>query len=121
MDESIADMDGIDIEQPEQSSEGDSAEEYNEEAAALLQQEFENFEFILDVPLPVRAELGQCDLNLRELMQVGQGTVLELNKLAGEPMEVYVNDRLIAKGEVLMVGEKFGVRLTDINSPLEKE
>jgi flagellar motor switch protein FliN len=80
----------------------------------------ENLEFILDIPLRVSVELGRTKMMVRDLLQLGQGSVIELTKLAGEPMEIYVNDKLIARGEVVVVNEKFGVRLTDIISPQER-
>jgi len=76
--------------------------------------------FILDIPLEITVELGRTQLLINDLLQLGQGSVIELSKLAGEPMEVLVNQRLIARGEVVVVNEKFGVRLTDIISPLER-
>lgn len=79
-----------------------------------------SLDFILDIPLTLTAELGRSKMLISELLQLGQGSVLELTKLAGEPMDVYVNQRLIARGEVVVVNEKFGVRLTDIVSPAER-
>ena len=79
-----------------------------------------DLDFILDIPLTVNVELGKSRLLISELLQLGQGSVLELTKLAGEPMDVFVNDRLIARGEVVVVNEKFGVRLTDVVSPSER-
>lgn len=77
-------------------------------------------DFILDIPLDVSAELGRTRLLISELLQLGQGSVVELNKLAGEPLEVFVNGKLVAKGEAVVINEKFGVRLTDIISPIER-
>jgi flagellar motor switch protein FliN len=79
-----------------------------------------NLDFIMDIPLTLTAELGRSKMLISELLQLGQGSVLELAKLAGEPMDIYVNQRLIARGEVVVVNEKFGVRLTDIVSPAER-
>jgi flagellar motor switch protein FliN/FliY len=79
-----------------------------------------NLDFILDIPLTLTVELGRNRLLINELLQLGQGSVIELTKLAGEPMDIYVNQRLIARGEVVVVNEKFGVRLTDIVSPSER-
>jgi flagellar motor switch protein FliN/FliY len=79
-----------------------------------------DLDFILDIPLTLTAELGRSKMLISELLQLGQGSVLELTKLAGEPMDIYVNQRLIARGEVVVVNEKFGVRLTDIVSPAER-
>jgi flagellar motor switch protein FliN/FliY len=79
-----------------------------------------NLQMILDIPLKVSVELGRTRMPVRELINLAQGSVIELNKLAGEPLEVYVNDKLIARGEAVVVNEKFGVRLTDIISQSER-
>ncbi|MFS4459505.1 flagellar motor switch protein FliN [Bdellovibrio sp. HCB2-146] len=79
-----------------------------------------NLNLILDIPLKVTVELGRTKMPVSELLNLTQGSVIELSKLAGEPMEVYVNDKLIARGEAVVVNEKFGVRLTDIISPAER-
>jgi flagellar motor switch protein FliN/FliY len=79
-----------------------------------------NLGLILDIPLRVTVELGRTKMPVSELLNLTQGSVVELSKLAGEPMEVFVNDKLIAKGEAVVVNEKFGVRLTDIISPTER-
>ncbi len=74
----------------------------------------------MDIPLKVSVELGRTKLLINELLQLGQGSVIELSKLAGEPLEVLVNDKLIARGEAVVVNEKFGVRITDIMTPMER-
>jgi flagellar motor switch protein FliN/FliY len=79
-----------------------------------------NLKLILDIPLRVTVELGRTKMPVSELLNLGQGSVIELSKLAGEPMEVLVNDKLIARGEAVVVNEKFGVRLTDIISTKER-
>ena len=79
-----------------------------------------NLGLVLDIPLKVTAELGRTRIAVRDLLNMGQGSILELNKLAGEPMEIFVNEKLVAKGEAIVVNEKFGVRLIDIISPLER-
>ena len=79
-----------------------------------------NLSLILDIPLRVTVELGRTKMVVNDLLGLGQGSVIELNKLAGEPMEVLVNDKLVARGEAVVVNEKFGVRLTDIISPAER-
>ena len=79
-----------------------------------------NLNLILDIPLRVTVELGRTKMPVSELLNLTQGSVIELTKLAGEPMEVLVNDKLIARGEAVVVNEKFGVRLTDIISPSER-
>lgn len=75
-----------------------------------------NIEFLLDIPLQVTVQIGSTRMMIRELLQLGQGSVIELDKLAGEPMEVLVNSKLVARGEVVVVNEKFGIRLTDVVS-----
>jgi flagellar motor switch protein FliN len=80
----------------------------------------QNLDFILDIPLKVTVELGRTEVIIKDLLQLGQGSVLELDKLAGEPLEILVNGKLVAKGEVVVVNEKFGIRLTDIISPIER-
>jgi flagellar motor switch protein FliN/FliY len=79
-----------------------------------------NLNLLLDIPLEITAELGRTRMIIHDLLQLGQGSVIELNKLAGEPLEILVNQKLIARGEVVVVNEKFGIRLTDIISPLER-
>lgn len=80
----------------------------------------QSLDFILDIPLAVTVELGRARMSIRDLLQLAQGSVVELSKFAGEPLEVLINDKLIARGEVVVVNEKFGVRLTDIISPVER-
>jgi flagellar motor switch protein FliN len=79
-----------------------------------------DLDFILDIPLSLTVELGRSRMLISELLQLGQGSVVELSKLAGEPMDIFINQRLIARGEVVVINEKFGVRLTDIISPAER-
>jgi len=80
----------------------------------------ERIGLILDIPVQVTVELGRTKLAIRSLLQLGQGSVVELDGLAGEPMDVLVNGCLIAQGEVVVVNEKFGIRLTDIVTPAER-
>lgn len=80
----------------------------------------ENIDFLLDVPLTVSVRVGTARMLIKDLLQLGQGSVVELDKLAGEPMEILINDKLVARGEVVMVNDKYGVRLTDIVSPIER-
>ena len=84
------------------------------------QQNAKDINFILDIPLEVTVVIGRTKILVQELLQLGQGAVVALEKLAGEPMEVYVNDRHIGRGEVVVVNERFGIRLTDIISPAER-
>ncbi|MBN2706142.1 MAG: flagellar motor switch protein FliN [Deltaproteobacteria bacterium] len=79
-----------------------------------------NIGFILDIPLQLSVEIGRTRMIINDLLQLGQGSVIELEKLAGEPFDVLVNNKLIARGEVVVVNEKFGIRLTDIISPTER-
>ena len=87
---------------------------------ALNKLKVQNLDFILDIPLKVTVELGRTSVMIKDLLQLGQGSVLELDKLAGEPLEILVNGKLVAKGEVVVINEKFGIRLTDIISPIER-
>ena len=89
-------------------------------ASAGKKEDDRNLDLILDIPLKVTVELGRTKMLVSELLNLGQGSVIELNKLAGEPMEILVNDKLVARGEAVVVNEKFGVRLTDIISPQER-
>jgi flagellar motor switch protein FliN/FliY len=79
-----------------------------------------NLEFILDIPLQVTVELGRTKLLVKDILQLNQGAVIELSKLAGEPLDIFVNSKLVARGEAVVVNEKFGVRLVDIVSPNER-
>ena len=79
-----------------------------------------NMDMILDIPLTVSVELGRMKMMVKDLLQLSQGAVVELEKLAGESMEILVNGRLIARGEAVVVNDKFGVKLTDIVSPSER-
>jgi len=77
-------------------------------------------ELLLDIPLQVSVEVGRARILVRDLLQMQEGTLIELEKLAGEPLDLYVNARLIARGEAVVVNEKFGLRLTDVVSPAER-
>ncbi len=79
-----------------------------------------SLDLILDIPLTVTVELGRSKILINDLLQLGQGSVIELTKLVGEPLEVLVNNKLVARGEVVVVNEKFGVRLTNIVTPMER-
>jgi flagellar motor switch protein FliN/FliY len=80
----------------------------------------DNLELIMDVPLRLTVELGRATMTIGEIVALTPGSVVELDKLAGEPVDVVVNGRLIAKGEVVVVDESFGVRLTDVVSPAKR-
>ena len=77
-------------------------------------------DLILDIPLTVTVELGRSKMLINDLLQLGEGSVIELTKLVGEPLEVLINSKLVARGEVVIVNEKFGVRLTSIVTPIER-
>ncbi|WP_305043269.1 flagellar motor switch protein FliN [Geoalkalibacter sp.] len=79
-----------------------------------------NLDFLLDVPLQVTVEVGRTRILIKDLLQMREGYVVELDKLAGETLDVYVNQRLIARGEAVLVNDKFGLRLTDVVSPAER-
>jgi flagellar motor switch protein FliN len=79
-----------------------------------------NLDVILDIPVSISMEVGSTDINIRNLLQLNQGSVIELDRLAGEPLDVLVNGTQIAHGEVVVFNEKFGIRLTDVISPSER-
>jgi len=109
------------IDQPgDSSSDRDTAQFPSLEHDGVKKPISRDLDFILDIPLDVSVELGRTSMLINELLQLGQGSVIELNKLAGEPLEILVNSRLIARGEAVVVNEKFGVRITDIISPIER-
>ena len=114
--EDFENLDDIeDIEAP-----GEEPTEVTDEAAPETGGETKSLDLILDIPLTVAVELGRSKMLINDLLQLGQGSVIELTKLVGEPLEVLVNQKLVARGEVVVVNEKFGVRLTDIVSPMER-
>ena len=77
-------------------------------------------DFLYDIPLQVSVEVGRSKILLKDLLKMDEGYVIELDKLAGEPLDLYVNSKLIARGEAVMVGEKFGIRLTDVVSTADR-
>src|SRR5512132_3565562 len=77
-------------------------------------------DLLLDVPLDVSVELGRNRMTIPDLLALGPGSVIELDKVAGEPLDILINDRLVARGEAVVVNDKFGVRITDIVSPQER-
>ncbi|MCX7730889.1 MAG: flagellar motor switch protein FliN, partial [Candidatus Caldatribacterium sp.] len=79
-----------------------------------------NLELLFDVTLPLVVELGRTRLSVREILDLGPGSIIELDKLAGEPVDLYVNDVLFARGEVVVIEENFGIRITEIVSPEER-
>ena len=79
-----------------------------------------NLDVILDIPVTLSMEIGRTELPIHSLLQLNQGSVVELDRMAGEPLDVLINGTLIAHGEVVVVNEKFGIRLTDVVSPAER-
>lgn len=110
----------------QQASEGDRGETFKQvEAKPLDESAMENhgdvkLDVILDIPITIAMEIGRTRLSIRNLLQLNQGSVVELDRLAGEPMDVLVNGTLVAHGEVVVVNEKFGIRLTDVISPADR-
>ncbi|EAT15816.1 flagellar motor switch protein FliN [Desulfuromonas acetoxidans] len=90
------------------------------DAAESHDEDLKNLELLLDIPLDVSVEVGRTKILVRELLQMDEGYVIELGKNANEPLDVYVNSRLIARGEVVLVDDKLGLRLTDVISPAER-
>ncbi|MCZ6526952.1 MAG: flagellar motor switch protein FliN [Gammaproteobacteria bacterium] len=80
----------------------------------------DNLNAILDIPISLSVEIGQTKINIRNLLQLNQGSVVELDRLAGEPLDVMVNNTLVAHGEIVVINEKYGIRLTDVISTLER-
>lgn len=85
-----------------------------------MQKDKYDVDLIIDIPLDVSVELGKVRMIVNDLLQLGQGSIIELNKPVGEPLEIYINNKLVARGEVVVLDEKFGIRVTDIISPLER-
>ena len=79
-----------------------------------------NLDFILDIPLEITVELGRTRMMVNELLKLGQGSVIELGKIAGETLEILANNRLIARGDVVVINDKYGIRLTEVISPAER-
>ncbi len=103
------------------STESAQFQELQSEASAAMAGDSDiSLDGILDIPVTISMEIGRTHINIRNLLQLNQGSVVELDRLAGEPMDVLVNGTLIAQGEVVVVNEKFGIRLTDVISPSER-
>jgi flagellar motor switch protein FliN/FliY len=82
--------------------------------------EHRRLDLLMDVPLDLSVELGRARMSIQDLLSLGPGSVIELDKIAGEPLDILVNDRLVARGEAVVVNDKFGVRITDIVSQSER-
>ena len=115
----------------EESKDGDGSDEFGlgaevaeldefEEDREITTQEKRKLDTILDIPVTISMEVGRSNISIRNLLQLNQGSVVELDRVAGEPLDVLVNGTLIAHGEVVVVNDKFGIRLTDVISQLER-
>ena len=106
-----------------QAEEDDDAQPLPMEEFAPARQSVEgapDLDVIMDIPVRISMEVGNTEISIRNLLQLNQGSVIELDRLAGEPLDVLVNGTLIAHGEVVVVNEKFGIRMTDVISPSER-
>ncbi len=92
----------------------------NEQTSGASAAQSRRIDLLLDVPLELSVELGRTRMSIQELLALGPGSVIELDKVAGEPLDILVNDRLVARGEAVVVNDKFGIRITDIVSPAER-
>jgi flagellar motor switch protein FliN/FliY len=90
------------------------------EPSAPSAEQSQNLDFLLDIPLEIKVELGRTKIQIGELLRLSQGSVVELEKLTNEPVDVLINQKLMAHGEVVIVNEKFAVRLTNVISPGER-
>ncbi|WP_416150941.1 flagellar motor switch phosphatase FliY [Salipaludibacillus sp. HK11] len=106
--------------QPQRTANVQPAAFSNFEAPSLSENEAKNLDMLMDIPLEVTVELGRTKRSIKEILELAQGSIVELDKLAGEPVDILVNQRLIAKGEVVVIDENFGVRVTDIVSQKER-
>ena len=119
----VAEADGAIVESGETEGDGD---EFQQVEAKPLNESLNGdsgdvkLDVILDIPVTVAMEIGRTQLSIRNLLQLNQGSIVELDRLAGEPMDVLVNGTLVAHGEVVVVNEKFGIRLTDVISPADR-
>lgn len=95
-------------------------DELTDTAAALSEEEAAKLDSIMDIPVTISMEVGRSFISIRNLLQLNQGSVVELDRVAGEPLDVMVNGTLIAHGEVVVVNDKFGIRLTDVISQTER-
>jgi len=95
-------------------------DELSDDSSPISQEEHQRLDTILDIPVTISMEVGRSHINIRNLLQLNQGSVVELDRVAGEPLDVLVNGTLIAHGEVVVVNDKFGIRLTDVISQTER-
>lgn len=121
-DDALADEWAAALEEQDVVEEAASAplEPLHDDSAPVSNDSNPNMDVILDIPVTLSMEVGTTNISIRNLLQLNQGSVIELDRLAGEPLDVLVNGTLIAHGEVVVVNEKFGIRLTDVISPAER-
>ena len=100
--------------------EGEASFQFSDLERTATQSKSANMEFILEIPLAITIELGRTRLTINDLLQLGQGSVIKLDKLAGETLDILANKSLIARGEVVLVNQKYGIRVTEIVSPMER-
>lgn len=105
---------------PEEEVQAAPLEPLSDRSTPFSSENSPNMDVILDIPVTLSMEVGSTNISIRNLLQLNQGSVIELDRLAGEPLDVLVNGTLIAHGEVVVVNEKFGIRLTDVISPTER-
>ena len=117
--EALADMDAA-MAEPEADVQPAPFEDLQPDPGAGIAEGDVNLDVIMDIPVTISMEVGSTHIPIRNLLQLNQGSVVELDRLAGEPLDVMVNGTLIAHGEVVVVNEKYGIRLTDVISPQER-
>jgi flagellar motor switch protein FliN/FliY len=105
---------------PEEGYEPAELKDENRSAAAVRQDGDTNLDVILDIPVTLSMEIGRTRVSIQDLLQLAKGSVVELDRMAGEPLDVLVNGTLVARGEVVVVNDKFGVRLNDVISPADR-
>jgi len=115
----LAEQDEQGSDEPAEDVQRAAMEELHDDASGPGSEDV-NMDVILDIPVTISLEIGRTRINIRNLLQLNQGSVVELDRLAGEPLDVMVNGTLIAHGEVVVVNEKYGIRLTDVISPAER-
>lgn len=113
---------GNDNEKKEQENSQEDVQEFEQPdlSGGSASSDKKSIDFLLDVPLTMSVELGRAKMLVNDLLQLGQGSVVELTKIVGEPLEVMVNDKLVARGEVVTLNDKFAIRVTDIISPTDR-
>jgi flagellar motor switch protein FliN/FliY len=120
LEEQASASDAVEVANPNDDLSRAEFQNLNTSASAGANPDDINLDILLDVPVTISMEIGRTKINIRNLLHLNQGSVIELDRLAGEPMDVLVNGTLIAHGEVVVVNDKFGIRLTDVIGPAER-